>query len=109
MKKIGKFHFRVVSPGVLAMTDSVQNVCVFILFPEFGTIGKLSPADNWQNGKNLIPLTRVQGIGVVPMLFPVAMRYHMDRRLCYNYVAGELTEEDLARVYMLQEMYLSFF
>lgn len=116
MKKIRKFHFRVVSPGVLAMTASVQNVCVLYCFPKFGTIGKLSPAGYRQNVKNWIPLTRVQDIGVAPMLFldrchphpknremfPVAMRYPMDRRLCYNYIAGELTKEDFARVYTLR-------
>lgn len=34
--------------------------------------------------------------------FPVAMRYTMDRRSCYNYVSGELTEEEFSRVCTLR-------
>lgn len=30
--------------------------------------------------------------------FPVAMRYTIDRKSWYNYVAGEFTEEDFAKV-----------
>lgn len=80
-------------------------------FPRFEIIGKLRPTDYWQMAKKLDTTYKSARYGSCTYAlildkrhpkkdretFPVAMRYTLDRKSWYSFVAGEFTEEDLRK------------